>query len=150
METTTYGTRSSTEHDGHTIADLLRELREESLTLAKQEVALAKAEMKEKAGKIGRNIAYLAVGGLVAYAGLIFLLFAAMRGISAALLAGGMDPGFVAWLSPAIVGLVVVLIGAILIMKAKSAISKESLVPKKTIQSFKEDKSWTQAKLKEA
>jgi len=148
----TYGNRTSTthEHNGHTITELLRDLREESVTLVKQEVTLATTELKENASKLVRNVVYLAIGGLIAYAGFIFLLTAAMRGISAALLARGMDPLLVAWLSPAIIGLVVVIIGAVLILKGKSAMSKESLVPKKTIQSLKEDKSWTQAKIKEA
>jgi len=136
-------------HDGHSIADLLRELREETTTLAKQEIALAKAEMKEKTGKLTRNAAYLAIGGLIAYAGLIFLFFAAMRGLSRALINNGFSIETVAWLSPLIIGLAVLIIGMILVMKAKSAFSKESLMPKKTIQSLKEDTSWTKAKLRE-
>ncbi|MBA4148543.1 MAG: phage holin family protein [Verrucomicrobia bacterium] len=135
---------------GHSIADLLRELREETVTLARQEVALAKTEMKEKAGKLGRNVAYLAVGGLIAYAGLIFLLFAGMRGLTFGLVAGGMNPETALWLSPLIIGLVVLLIGVALAMKAKNAMARESLVPEKTIQSLKEETSWTRAKLKEA
>lgn len=136
--------------DGHSIADLLRELREETVTLAKQEVALAKAEMKEKTGKLGRNAAYFGVGGLIAYAGLIFLLFAGMRLLTLGLVRAGINSETALWLSPAILGLVVILIGTALIMKAKKAMSSESLVPKKTIQSLKEESSWTRAKLKEA
>ncbi|MFN7141201.1 MAG: phage holin family protein [Limisphaerales bacterium] len=137
-------------HGRHSIADLLRELREESVTLVKQEVALAKTEMKEKAAKIGRNAAYLVVGGLIGYAGLIFLLFAGMRGLTLGLVAAGIQPETALWLSPLILGAVVVLIGVALAMKAWNAISEESLVPEKTIQSLKEETSWTRAKLKEA
>jgi len=136
--------------DGHSIADLLRELREESVTLAKQEITLAKTEMKEKAGKFGRNAAYLLVGGLIGYAGLIFLLFAGMRLLTIGLERAGINPETALWLSPAIIGLAVILIGAILAMKAWHAISRDSLVPEKTIQSLKEETSWTRAKLKEA
>src|SRR5688500_2873678 len=134
METykTTRGIRPETQEqpgvqDGHSIADLLRELREETVTLAKQEAALAKTETKEKAGKFGRNAAYLVVGGLIAYAGLIFLLFAGMRLLTIGLERAGNSPETALWLSPAIIGLVVILIGAILVMKAKSALSRESL-----------------------
>jgi len=150
MRYSTYERTEPETHDGHSIADLLRELREETMTLAKQEIALAKTEMKEKTSKLTRNAVYMAIGGLVAYAGFIFLLVAGMRLLNVGLINAGVTPETVAWLSPAILGLVVALIGAIFIMKAKSAFSRESLVPEKTIQSLKEDSSWTRTKLKEA
>lgn len=150
MRYSTYERTEPETHDGHTIADLLRELREETMTLAKQEIALAKTEMKEKTSKLTRNAVYLGIGSLVAYAGFIFLLVAGMRLISVGLVNAGVSAETVAWLSPAILGLAVVIIGAILIMKAKSAFSRESLMPKKTIQSLKEDSSWTRTKLTEA
>lgn len=148
----TYTKRSTTPEvsDAHSIAELLRELREETVTLAKQEVALAKAEMKEKAGKIARNTVYLAVGGLVAYAGILFLLVCAMRALTLGLFYAGMAPVTAAWLSPLILGAVVFLIGAAMASKGLKAIKREPLVPEKTIQSIKEETSWTRAKIKEA
>jgi hypothetical protein len=136
-------------HDGHTIAELLRDLREETVTLAKQEVALAKSEMKEKAAIVTRNVVYIAAGGLVAYAGLIFLIFAGMRLLTFGLINAGFAASTAAWLSPALIGLVVAIIGGVLILKGKRAFSKETLVPKKTIQSIKEETSWTRTKLRE-
>jgi hypothetical protein len=62
----------------------------------------------------------------------------------------GVAAATAAWMGPLILGLVVAVIGAILIMKAWHTFSEESIVPEKTIQSFKEDTSWTRAKLKEA
>src|SRR5918993_5925004 len=56
------------------IADLLKELRDESSTLLRQEVALAKTEMTQKATDYGKNAASIAVGGAVAYAGALLLL----------------------------------------------------------------------------
>jgi hypothetical protein len=64
--------------DGRSMVELLKELRDETVTLMRQEVALAKVELSEKAVRYGRNIAYLAIGGLILYAGLLFLLAAAM------------------------------------------------------------------------
>src|SRR5205085_8954638 len=52
------------------IGDLSREI----ATLARQEVALAKAELSEKAAVAARNAMYIAIGGLVAYAGFLVLL----------------------------------------------------------------------------
>src|SRR5687768_5064568 len=57
------------------IGSLLKELRDESATLLRQEVALAKTEMSEKASMIGRNVASIGVGAATLYAGVTVLLF---------------------------------------------------------------------------
>jgi hypothetical protein len=132
------------------LGDLIRDLRDETTTLMKQEVALAKTEMAEKAARVGRNVGYLAAGGLVAYAGLIFVLL----GLSALAMAGferaGLSEDVARWLGPAVVGLVIGIVVYILIHKAMDTLSRESLAPEKTIQTLKEDKQWTQEKLSRA
>jgi len=142
--------RIQTPGTDHSLASLIRELRDESTTLLRQEVALAKTEMAEKAAMIGRNSIYLAIGGLVAYAGLIFILVSVMRLIWLGLLRAGLTDSVAQWLAPAIVGLIVAGIGYGLIQKAKSTLSRESITPTKTIQSLKEDKQWTQEKFSRA
>src|SRR4051812_1482484 len=92
MRFSTYENVEQETHNGHGIADLLREFREETMTLAKQEIALAKAEMKEKTSIVTRNTAYMVAGGLIAYAGLIFLLIAGMRLLSVALINADLNP----------------------------------------------------------
>jgi len=142
--------RIQTPGTDHSLASLIRELRDESTTLLRQEVALAKTEMAEKAAMIGRNSIYLAIGGLVAYAGLIFILVSVMRLMWLGLLKAGLSDSVAQWLAPAIVGLIVAGIGYGLIQKAKSTLSRESIAPTKTIQSLKEDKQWTQEKFSRA
>ena len=56
------------------IGQLLKELRDETTTLLRQEVDLAKTEMGEKAADYGKNAASIATGGAVAYAGALLLL----------------------------------------------------------------------------
>jgi xanthine/uracil permease len=143
-------TETNIPRSDHTLSGLVRELRDETTTLIQQEVALAKTEMAEKASKFSRNAAYLAVGGLVAYAGFMFILLTLMRLITLGLLAAGLSEGVVAWLSPAIIGLIVAGIGYALVQKAINTFSREPLVPEKTIQSLKEDKQWTQDKFRRA
>jgi hypothetical protein len=138
------------QEDTHTIPELLKELRVESSTLIRQEIALAQTELKEKGARFGKNAAYLAGGGLVALIGAIFILFAVMRLLTLGLMAAGLQPETAAWLSPALLGLLVAGLGAAFIIKAKNALAKESFVPEKTLQSLKEDTSWTRTKLKEA
>jgi hypothetical protein len=132
------------------LSGLIRELRDETTTLLRQEVALAKTEMTEKAKTFGRNAIYLAIGGMVAYAGFIFILlmltFLMITGFTAA----GLSLGVAQILSAGIVGVVIGAVGYALIQKAINTFSRESLAPEKTIQSLKEDKRWTEEKFSRA
>jgi len=126
---------------------LLTELRDESTTLLRQEIALAKAEINEKAAHVGKNVMELATGGALAYAGLIVLLigvaFLASRGLAAM----GVSPNVAVWLGPLAIGLIVVAIGAGMLTKAKKAMSAEKVFPRETVESLKDDKRWVQHKL---
>jgi xanthine/uracil permease len=130
-----------------TLGSLLAELREESTTLLRQEIALAKAELNEKAAHVGKNTLELATGGALAYAGLIVLLIGVALLLTRVLVAVGVSPQMAMWLGPVIVGLIVAIIGASMAMKAKKAMSAEKLIPHETVESLKEDKRWIQRKL---
>ena len=133
--------------ESRSLADLIRDLRDESTALLRQEVALAKTEMSEKASKAGRNVAYLAIGGAVAFLGSIFLLLAASYGIALAINETDWAPHGT-WIGPLIVGAVVAAVGAVLISKAKHTLQETSLVPEKTMETLREDKQWAQAKVR--
>jgi len=135
------------EADGRSITGLLRDLRDETTVLLRQEVALAKTEISEKAARAGRNVAYLATGGLVAYAGVLFLLLAATAGLLVALEAMGLDRSVTLWLAPLIVGGIVALVGYGLVQKGITTLKHESLVPEKTRESVQENKQWLQDKM---
>ena len=141
---------NTTQRHERSLADLMRELRDETTTLLKQEIALAKTELSENAAKAGRNVATLGIGAMVAYAGFILLLVALSLLAQVGLERAGLNQEIARWLGPAAVGLIVAVIGYMLIAKAKTTLSKESLAPKKTIQTLKEDKQWTQEKLSRA
>ncbi len=128
------------------IPTLLKQLRDDSTSLVKQEVALFKTEMSEKASRLGRNSVYVAVGGFVALLGLIFILQAVSSLVTVGLVAAGLDPGYALWLGPLIVGLVVAIIGIVLVQKGISTIKSESLKPHQTIDSLNQDKEWIQRK----
>ena len=55
---------------GHTVA----EIAEKAQILVREEIALAKAEVTQKATKLGKGAAVLAIAGVFAFFGLIFLL----------------------------------------------------------------------------
>lgn len=130
-----------------TVADLVKELRDETTVLIQQELALAKTEATEKVNRFTRNVAYVATGGLVAYAGFFFLLLACSDGLVAALTEWGVDTQISIWLAPLVVGVIVCIAGYAFLQKGISTLRNESVVPQKTVASLKEDKEWVKHKL---
>jgi hypothetical protein len=135
-----------TDSDQRSLADLIRDLRDESTVLLRQEVALAKTELTEKAAKVGRNTAYLVVGGAIALLGANFLLMAVSAGMTVAINSTEWEPHGV-WIAPLIVGIVVGVIAASMVSKAQNALRHVSVIPEKTIETLREDKQWAQAKV---
>jgi xanthine/uracil permease len=150
MENTTRTTRLD---DGECIREetsitgLFRQLRDETTQLLRQEVALVKTEMSEKGARVGRNTAYLAVGGLVAYAGVLLLLAAISVLIAWLLTLADVNPWIAGWVGPLIVGVIVAVIGYSLVQKALATLKNETPVPEKTIETLKEDKQWVQNRM---
>lgn len=118
------------------LAELLKELGQESSTLLKQELTLAKAEMRESARSIGKDVAMLAIGGSV-------LLVAALV-LTAALVMLLGDAFDNYWLGALIVGVLYAIVGAVLLSKAKNNLKKEDLKPHATLQTLQDDKRWAQ------
>ena len=129
------------------IVYLLKKLRDDTTTLVRNEISLAKTEISEKIGSTSRNVGYLAAGALVAYAALMLIL----QGISFLLrdlfISGGMNQASASLLGFLIVGAVVGIIGALLIVKALNTLKKEPLTPTKTAETLREDKEWVQNKV---
>jgi len=131
----------------NSIPSLLRDLRDETTTLFRQEVALAKTEMKENVSRMTSHAVHIAVGGFVAYAGIIVFLIGIGHLLGALLIRAGLDPQVSQWLAPSIIGLVVAIIGWAMLAKAKNAMAHEDLKPRQTIDSLRENKQWAQSKL---
>jgi hypothetical protein len=129
------------------IAGLLKELRDEASTLVKQQVALAKAELKENATRTGTQVAQIAVGGVVTFVGAIVLLIGIGQLLGILLQATGMSDDTAQWLGPVIVGLVVAIIGWLMLARAKKAMATETVAPRQTIETLKADQQWAQNKL---
>jgi len=128
------------------IGQLLKELTQESSTLLKQEVSLAKTEMSEKASRIGANLGEVAVGGAVALLGSIALLLAAVYGLTS-ILNNFMNQEVAVWLAPLVVGGILAAVGYSLIQKALATLKQESITPQKTTQSLQENKEWLKEKI---
>ena len=119
--------------DDRSLGELFSELAQETSSLMRQEVTLAKTEMTQKASTAGRHIGILAAGGAVAYAGLLAIL----AGIIALL--NNVMP---LWLSALLVGIVVAVVGYLLVRRALDALKREDFAPRETIETLKEDQRW--------
>jgi uncharacterized membrane protein YqjE len=115
------------------LGSLLTELTDDMGRLVRQEIELARVETTQKISRATRSIVLMVVGGLIAYAGFITLL------ITAAIALGALMPY---WLSSLLVGVVVLLVGAILLGSGRSSLSNMTVVPKNTVESIKEDARW--------
>jgi hypothetical protein len=115
------------------LGELFSELSQQILTLMRQEVDFAKTEVTQKVSRAGRGIAFLAVGGMVAYAGLLALIAAAILWLTRVLSIE---------MSALLIGLAVAGIGLILLYTGYGRLKRTSLKPQCTIQGMKEDKEW--------
>ena len=119
--------------DDRSLGELFSELAQETTTLVRHEVNLAKIEMSEKASRAGKHVGFLAAGGAVAYAGLLAIL----AGVIFLL-----DAVMPVWLAALLVGVVVAVVGYFLVRRGLDALKREDFVPRETMETLKEDQRW--------
>ena len=116
------------------VGELLKQLANETTTLVKQELELAKAEMREKAGKAGPGFGMWGAAGVT---GLLAL------GSLTAFLILALDGAMPNWLAALIVGLVYAVIAGVLYLRGKQRVEEAgSPVPEQTVETLKEDVQW--------
>jgi uncharacterized membrane protein YqjE len=116
------------------VGELLKQLANETATLVRRELDLAKAEMREKAGKAGPGFGMWGAAGVTALLAL---------GSLTAFLILALDGAMPNWLAALIVGLVWAAIAGLLYVRGKQRVEDAgSPVPEQTIESVKEDVQW--------
>lgn len=119
------------------LSGLFRELSQSAKALIREELQLAKSEMSEKVSLYGRNATSVAIGGAVAYAGLIVLLGGVGILVGWAFHKTHLDPALANVIGLGGVGLAVVLVGAAMVLKGIKAFSTSSIAPRRTIETIK-------------
>lgn len=119
---------------GRGIGQLLRDLATESAELVRSEIALAKAEMTEKVTRASAGLALLIGGGIVAFAGLLVLLDAAVYALARLIGSDGLPA-----LAALLVGGVTIGLGALLIVLGKNQVRPDNLKPQRTMHSLERD-----------
>jgi hypothetical protein len=120
--------------DARSLGDLFSDLTREITTLVRDELALARVEMSQKLSHATKHAGNLALGAVIALAG-VFTLAASIVLI---LVRAGMP----AWGAALLVGLGLAAVGAMLAMRSLSALRREDLTPRETIRTIKETTEW--------
>lgn len=116
------------------LPELLRQLSQETATLVRQEIELAKAEVSDKGKKAGIGVGIAGAGGIV---GLLAL------GAFTAFLILVLNLAMPAWVAALIVAVVYGAIAAFLGLKGKEKVQQATPpVPEQTIETVKEDIQW--------
>jgi len=131
-----------TNQDQRSSGELVKDLSQQTSELVRQELALAKAEMTEKAKAAGVGIGLFGSAGLVAVLGLAALTAAAILGLAIVL-----D----AWLAALIVGVIYLLVAGVQVLIGRSQVQRAPPpAPEQTVESVKEDVEWAKTRAKSA
>jgi hypothetical protein len=118
--------------DKRSIPELLSDAMSQLAKLIGNEFELARTELSEKAGQVGRGIAMIGAGAVVLIPALVLVLFA----ISAALIRGGLSEP----LAYLLTGAGAALVSAALIGVGLSRLSGDALKPSMTLDQVERDK----------
>lgn len=121
------------------LATLLSDLASETILLMRQEMALLKAELHEKFSRVGQGATALGAGALIAYSGWFVLLAAAVLGLAKVM---------PAWLAALVVAIIVLGTGAALLLLGKNRLEAQSMVPRRTLRTLREDEEWLRERLR--
>lgn len=119
--------------EGRSVGELLGEVTGDLSRLMRQEVALAKVELKEEAAQAGKASGMLAGAGAVGYLVLVFLSLALMFALD-----NVMGIGWAALLTAALLGIV----SAVLFVLGRNRLKQVSPKPEQTVETLKEDVQW--------
>jgi hypothetical protein len=125
--------------DDRKLGELFGDLSREFSTLMRQEVELAKAELREEASKAGKAGGMLGGAALAGLFCLLMLSFAAAWGLAEVM------PTGVAFL---LVAVVYGVTAAVLFVVGRAHLRQVRPVPEETVDTLKEDAQWAKAQLK--
>jgi hypothetical protein len=131
--TSPYPQDSSEQVEQTSIGELIGNISDDLSQLFRQEVELAKAELKQEATKAGKAAGMLGGAGFAGYLAVVLLSFAAVFALDAVMPAG--------W-AALIVAVVWAIIGAALYVVGKNRLKTVDPMPRRTVETIKEDAQW--------
>jgi hypothetical protein len=115
------------------VGQLIGDISDDLSKLFRQEVELAKAEVRQEATKAGKAAGMLGAAGFAGYMTVLLLSFAVVYGLSNVI-----DPGWAAL----IVAAVWAIVGGVLYASGRRRLRSVNPVPQRTVNTVKEDVQW--------
>ena len=113
-----------------TLGQLVADATNDMSSIARSEIALAKAEITADAKQAGKGAGMFAGAGVMGFLGVVLLLFAVVYGLVAA--------GLPVWLSFLIVAVVLLVVAGVLALVGKKAVNKVQGKPERAIVTTQE------------
>jgi hypothetical protein len=130
--------RATTNASQESIAELVKQLSEQTSRLARQEVELAKAELTEKGKRAGIGVGMFGGAGLFGFYAVGVLAAAAVLGLARAV---------AAWAAALIVAAVLGALAGFLALQGKSKVEQATPpIPEQATESVKEDVEWAKTR----
>ena len=124
------------------LPELMKTLADQTTTLVRQEIDLAKAEFSEKGKKAGLGAGMFGGAGVIGFLSLAALTAALIMAI---------DKATANWLAALIVGVVYAAIAGILALQGRNKVKEAGPpVPEQTVDSVKEDVQWARTRTQSA
>lgn len=131
-------TRTDNDLREQSIGELLKQLAQETNTLVRQELELAKAEMAQKGRRAGPGI------GMVGAAGAVALL---ALGALTAFFILALDGAMPNWLAALLVAAAYAAVAGVLYLRGKGRVEEAGKpIPEQTIETLKEDVEWAKTR----
>ncbi len=124
------------------LSQLFSDLTRDTIDLIRQEIVLARTEMSTKISNAQTALTSVTIGAAILLAGLFIILQAVVNAVEMLL-----PPEVAPWLAPLIVGIVISIIGYMMLKGGTSKLTADNLMPQKTIDSLKRDKTAVQEKI---
>lgn len=131
----------SNELRSHSTGDLVKQLSEQTTTLVRKEIELAKAELSEK-GKVAGQGAGMFGGAAVV--GLLAL------GVLTAMILALLDKAMDFWVAALIVTVLYGAIAAVLAMSGRDRVKQATPPAEQTVETVKEDVQWAKSQARSA
>ena len=124
------------------VGELFKQLSEETSTLMRQELALARAELTQKGKEAGKGAGLFGGAGV---AGLMAL------GAFTAFVILLLDKGMATWLAALIVAVVYGAVAGVLAMRGRERVQQATPpTPEQTVETVKEDVEWAKSRARSA
>ena len=123
------------------IPELVKQLADQTSTLVRQEIQLAKAEVSQQGKQVGAGL------GLLVGAAVLGLLAA---GTLVAFLVMLLDGALANWLAALVVGVVLLIVAVVLALAGRNRIRQATPPAPQTVETVKEDVQWAKTQTRSA